>query len=260
MSHQLRATLIAIAETEQQLFKLKQDLRRLDQQIQEAQGQLTPTEQELQRLQTEQQQLLQLQQDSEKELEEQRLLIEKLELHVPRIRNEKEFEASKKQLEVSRKHKAQLEDKLLELAIRLEELGPRVQTQAELLEEKRQASQLELKETLKEQETTARAIEDLQKYFQQAFASAPRQIQRFHQRCLQSGVSRPITPVRSEWGNKKPDGTKKSLGKTCSGCNIHLQPQFVNEFLTDPDNYRNCPHCNRILYMPLNEEEVAENA
>ena len=110
MSQHLRSTLIAIAETEQQEFSLKQQLRRFEQEIAAVNESVAPVEMVFQNLQAEKTTLVNQQQQMENELEEQRILIEKLEKHVPRIRNEKEFEASKKQLELSRKHRSMLEE------------------------------------------------------------------------------------------------------------------------------------------------------
>ena len=50
-------------------------------------------------------------------------LIGKLETQVPNIRNQKEYVASKKQLEEARKGRGQLEEILLEMDIKMEELN-----------------------------------------------------------------------------------------------------------------------------------------
>ena len=92
MSQHLRSTLIAIAETEQQEFSLKQQLRRFEQEIADVNELVAPVETVFQNFQVEKTRLINQQQQMENELEEQRVLIEKLEKHVPRIRNEKEFE------------------------------------------------------------------------------------------------------------------------------------------------------------------------
>ena len=245
MSQHLRSTLIAIAETEQQGFALKQQLRRFEKEIADVNELVAPVEMVFQNLQAEKTMLINQQQQMENELEEQRILIEKLEKHVPRIRNEKEFEASKKQLELSRKHRSMLEENLLEVAIKLEDLDPKMAEQKAELEKGKQEAEEALEQTILSQKQTILAIQELENYFQKSFESAPRPIQQFYKRCQKNGLHRPITPV---------------VDKTCGGCNIRLQPQFVNEFLTEPDNYRNCPHCNRILYMPLSEEETAVDA
>jgi len=245
MSQHLRSTLIAIAETEQQSFALKQQLRRFEKEIADVNELVAPVEMVFQNLQAEKTTLINQQQQMENELEEQRILIEKLEKHVPRIRNEKEFEASKKQLELSRKHRSMLEENLLEVAIKLEDLDPKMAEQKAELEKGKQEAEEALEQTILSQKQTILAIQELENYFQKSFESAPRSIQQFYKRCQKNGLHRPITPV---------------VDKTCGGCNIRLQPQFVNEFLTEPDNYRNCPHCNRILYMPLGEEETAVDA
>ncbi|MEC7213316.1 MAG: C4-type zinc ribbon domain-containing protein, partial [SAR324 cluster bacterium] len=46
------------------------------------------------------------------------------------------------------------------------------------------------------------------------------------------------------------------VDKSCSGCNMLVQPQLVNELMVNPNSYKTCPHCSRILvYQPPVEEE-----
>ena len=79
MSQHLRSTLIAIAETEQQEFSLKQQLRRFEQEIADVNELVAPVEMVLQNLQAEKTMLIKQHQQMEKELEPQRIKIEKLE-------------------------------------------------------------------------------------------------------------------------------------------------------------------------------------
>ena len=112
-----------------------------------------------QNLQAEKSTLINQQQQMENELEEQRILIEKLEKHVPRIRNEKEFEASKKQLELSRKHRSMLEENLLEAAIKLEDLDPKLTEQEAELEKGKHGAEEALEQTILSQKQTVLAIQ-----------------------------------------------------------------------------------------------------
>ena len=154
MPQHLRSTLIAIAETEQQGFALKQQLRRFEKEIAAVNELVAPVKMVSQNLQAEKTTLMNQQQQMENEFEEQRILIEKLEQHVPRIRNEKEFEASKKQLELSRKHRSILEENLLEVAIKLEDLDPKLTEQEAELEKGKQETEKALEQTVLAQQQT----------------------------------------------------------------------------------------------------------
>ena len=70
MSQHLRSTLIAIAETEQQEFSLKQQLRRFEQEIADVNELVAPIEMVFQNLQAEKTMLINQHQQMENELEE----------------------------------------------------------------------------------------------------------------------------------------------------------------------------------------------
>ena len=73
-------------------------------------------------------------------------------------------------------------------------------------------------------------------------ANLPNPIRRFYDKCLSNRVLQPICFI---------------VEKSCSGCNIMLQPQLVNELMVNPNGYKTCPHCSRLLvYQPPVEKET----
>ena len=76
-------------------------------------------------------------------IEIQEQLITRLDAQVPKIRNEKEFAASKTQLEEARKMLGLLEDKLLELDMKKEDLEQEIETINSELTESNSTFQLE---------------------------------------------------------------------------------------------------------------------
>ena len=71
--------------------------------------------------------------------------------------------------------------------------------------------------------------------------SLPKMIKRFYDKCTVNQMHQPICFI---------------VDKSCSGCNMLIQPQLVNELMVNPNSYKTCPHCSRILvYQPPVEEE-----
>ncbi len=170
-------------------------------------------------------------------------LISRLNEQVPKIRNEKEFAASKSQLEEARKDLGVMEEKLLELDINSEDLEKEIEKINVKLDESNTEFQQETSGLLKKQEKAEKQIAKLEPRRTRLLKKIPKNIQRFYERCQQSGISTPICAI---------------IDKSCSGCYMVLLPQLINELMSNPNSHKNCPNCSRILYFPA-EEEVVES-
>ena len=174
-------------------------------------------------------------------IETQEQLITRLDAQVPKIRNEKEFAASKTQLEEARKMLGLLEDKLLELDMKKEDLEQEIETINSELTESNSTFQQETSGLLKKQEKAEKKIAKLEPRRNRLLKKLPQNIKRFYERCQESGISMPVCAIQD---------------KSCSGCHMVLLPQLVNELMANPNSHKNCPNCSRILYYPEVEEEV----
>ena len=171
----------------------------------------------------------------------QEQLISKLNDQVPKIRNEKEFAASKSQLEEARKKLGVFEENLLELDINKEDLDKELEQINVKLDESSTEFKQETSGLLKKQEKAKKQIAILAPRRNSLLEKIPNNIQRFYERCQNSGVTTPICAI---------------IAKSCSGCHMVLLPQLINELMSNPNSHKNCPHCSRILYFPLSEEET----
>ncbi len=171
----------------------------------------------------------------------QEKLISKLNEQVPKIRNEKEFAASKNQLEEARKKLGALEDNLLELDISKEDLEKEVERINVKLDESSTEFKQETSGLLKKQKKAEKQIALLSPRRTNLLQKNPKNIQLFYERCQNSGITTPICAI---------------IDKSCSGCHMVLLPQLINELMSNPNSHKNCPHCKRILYFPVSEEET----
>ena len=171
----------------------------------------------------------------------QEQLISKLNEQVPKIRNEKEFAASKNQLEEGRKNLGVLEENLLELDINKEDLDKDLEQINVKLDESSTEFKQETSGLLKKQEKAEKQISILAPRRTRLLKKIPKNIQRFYERCQDSGIPTPICVI---------------IDKSCSGCHMVLLPQLINEMMSNPNSHKNCPNCTRILYFPVSEEET----
>ena len=171
----------------------------------------------------------------------QEQLISHLNEQVPKIRNEKEFAASKNQLEEARKKLGVLEDDLLELDINKEDLDKELEKINVKLDESSTEFKQETSGLLNKQEKAEKQIAILAPRRTSLLQKIPKNIQRFYERCQNSGITTPICAI---------------IDKSCSGCHMFLLPQLINELMSNPNSHKNCPHCKRILYYPVSEEET----
>ena len=180
-------------------------------------------------------------QELKKNIQIQEQLISQLNEQVPKIRNEKEFAASKNQLEEARKKLGVLEENLLELDINKEDLDKEMEQINVKLDESSTEFKQEASGLLKKQEKAEKQIAILSPRRTSLLQKIPENIQRFYERCQNSGITTPICAI---------------IDKSCSGCHMVLLPQLINELMSNPNSHKNCPHCTRILYFPESEEET----
>ncbi len=136
-----------------------------------------------------------------------------------------------------------MEEKLLELDINSEDLEKEIEKINVKLDESNTEFQQETSGLLKKQEKAEKQIAKLEPRRTRLLKKIPKNIQRFYERCQQSGISTPICAI---------------IDKSCSGCYMVLLPQLINELMSNPNSHKNCPNCSRILYFPA-EEEVVES-
>ena len=169
-----------------------------------------------------------------KNIKIQEQLISQLNEQVPKIRNEKEFAASKSQLEEARKNLGVLEENLLELDINKEDLDKEL----EQINVKLDESSTEFKQgtsgLLKKQEKAEIRIAILAPRRTRLLQKIPKNIQRFYERCQDSGISTPICAI---------------IDKSCSGCHMVLLPQLINELIQCCFLPRGEKHAHIILFF-----------
>ncbi len=225
--------LAKLGQADQELMSLQRKLGQVEQQITGARGDVDQFEKSLQGKQQQYDEVTENHRTAQQKLGEADIFITKLEAQVPMIRTQKEFIAGKKQLEDARKHRGIIENELLENEIKKEEYRAELAQLQVQLSEADEEFQKNITGLIKQKETSTKKLEKLKK--------------------RQTGlIAKLDSTIGAQYNNFRKRGMMPAIcqvvNKACSGCNFSLQPQFVNEMITSPDQHRNCPFCFRILY------------
>ena len=233
--------LIDLADTDRELQVFIYSKSQLEKQIDTASSVVNKHKKNIEEKNNELNTLVNEAEELKNNIQIQEQLITKLNEQVPKIRNEKEFAASKNQLEEARKQLGVLEEKLLELDINKEDLDKELEQINVKLDESSTEFEQETSVLFKKQEKAEKQIAKLTPRRTSLLKKIPQNIQRFYERCQNSGITTPICPI---------------IDKSCSGCHMVLLPQLINELMSNPNSHKNCPNCTRILYFPVSEEET----
>ena len=233
--------LIDLADTDRELQVFIYSKSNLEKQIDTASSVVNQHKKTIEEKYDERNALLNEAEELKKNIQIQEQRISKLNEQVPKIRNEKEFAASKNQLEEGRKNLGVLEENLLELDINKEDLDKDLEQIIVKLDESSTEFKQETSGLLKKQEKAEKQIAILAPRRTRLLKKIPKNIQRFYERCQDSGISTPICAI---------------IDKSCNGCHMVLLPQLINELMSNPNSHKNCPNCTRILYFPVSEEET----
>jgi len=156
------------------------------------------------------------------------------------IKTQKEYQAVSKEIAAAKKVKADLEEQILQKIGRIEELKSAIADQSKALEECETNSsdqENELKEKVAKLETAINA--DLETRESTAKQVSPTMMKRYDKlRERRQGVA--VAEARSG---------------SCLGCNMNLPPQVFNS-LFKADNLVPCPHCQRLLYLRQEVQDV----
>jgi len=245
---------IELANTDQGIYLKTAQARQLDQLIEAARAALDEKLGEQTALQQEHDALAQGSDDLRRKIALQEEFVSKLEAQVPLIRNEKEFVASKKQLEEGRRHKGQLEEQQLELDIQREDIQQQLSDLNSVIAEHRTEFEEQTSQLQQQRDEVEQELNELRAQQQQFKSQIPDRLQRFYDKFLQRGMSRPICAAHKSESSRKE--AKHEWG--CTGCNMVLPPQLINEMISLPENPKHCPHCQRLLFIPADALESEE--
>lgn len=159
--------------------------------------------------------------------------IEKFEAHMKRVTTQKEYAAARKQVDEARRLNDGLQNEILDLKVKQEEIAPKLKEQRErhgnVAAEYQQAEAV----ILAEKARLDQELGGLDKELRAESGKLSVQVMPYYEKLLKGGKFPPIVAVMH--------------GK-CGGCNMSLPPHFFNQLLARNGTLFTCPNCARIIY------------
>ena len=183
------------------------------------------------------------QRDCESEIEVRNTQVEKYQQQLNAVKKNDEYQALLHEIDQVKKQIGVKEERILSImmetedtAARLEEDRKRIQEETKEIDAECAVSDAELAEAVKRREVLDDDRTPLVSQVGRELLS------RYHRLRRKFPAGTVVVPLREE---------------VCTGCNMHVRPQIVNEVL-EGNKIHACQHCGRLLYHPENCEDVPE--
>ncbi|MDH4121614.1 MAG: C4-type zinc ribbon domain-containing protein [Deltaproteobacteria bacterium] len=233
MSEEINS-LIALAEQDETIRKLKQNLVQTERRLKDARKSLTLEEKALKEMTKGREKMEKAIQEKTATAQVALDTIEKFKEHLKRVHNQKEYSAAQKQLDEARKINDQMQNEVIEVRIQLEELLPKIeeaQTRAAHLAEAFAGVEREI---LGERDGWNKELSQAEENRKQHLPGITPKNMSIYTRIFNSGRGPALVPV---------------VGGVCGGCNIAQPPQDFNRMLANRSSVYTCPHCGRMTYF-----------
>jgi len=181
------------------------------------------------------------QRESESEIDQMQTHIDKYEKQLYSIKKNEEYQALLREIDMLKKQIGLKEERVLAIMMelddaqaRLEEDKKRIDAELQQIDRQFVAINAELQEAVKERENLEKRCGPLEKEVDQ-------ELMTHYKRIRASKKTGPaVVPLK---------------GEVCSGCNMYVPAQMVNEVLAG-DKVHTCIHCGRLLYDKDNVKDV----
>lgn len=232
MVDQLKA-LIELQALDSQIYQLKRDLARKPEEASSLKAQHQKAIQEASVEEAQYKGLEVKRNQKEMDLGEKENQIKKLQLQLFQVKTNKEYSALHKEIEGLKADKSVLEEEILKFMEETDGLKVRIQGEKETLKVREGSLNAELTRIDQDAQTLQASIEELQKNRAIVVAKVDPIALRRYERILERKEGLALVPV---------------TGDACSGCNMVLPPQMINEILT-ATRFIACESCARLLYI-----------
>lgn len=232
---------LKMAEHDQRLFEYTKTLKQIPLQIDEARKQLDSEQIMLDELQNPWNDYQAQIDEKESTIKLALETITKFEEHMERVNTQKEYMAARKQVDDARRLNTKLQDEILELRMKQEEIDPKLNEVRERYNGVLASFQEQESKLLKDQTKIEKAAQAEQDAIQTMATQVGERVWGYYQRLVSGGRTPAIV---------------SSAGGTCGGCKMTIPPQAYNLVIATPSDFHTCNFCSRILYYDPPKEET----
>ncbi len=176
--------------------------------------------------------------------------VEKFEQHMKKVTTQKEYQAASKQVDEARRLNQRLQNEILDLRVKQEEVLPKLNELKERHGKVLEEYTAQEKVILSEQGKIATEVSAEEKLLRAEAVKLGNNVMPYYERLSKSGRNPAVVAV---------------IAGKCTGCNMALPPQAFNQLLAKNGTFMTCSHCQRIIYHqaspapPAEEQEPADD-
>jgi len=233
MSEEGLQALKTMAEKAKRMNELRSQLKQIPERLAEARRQLNAEQKLLDELQNPHATMQASVASKEATIALALETIEKFETHMRRVTTQKEYAAARKQVDEARRLNESLQNEILDMKVKQDEVEPKLQQQQERHAKVADDYQKTESVILAEKAKLDAEMAVLDKELRGESAKLSAQVMPYYERLLKGGKFPPIVAV---------------VQGQCGGCHMALPPHFFNQLLARNGTLFTCPNCARIIY------------
>ncbi|RMG57839.1 MAG: hypothetical protein D6713_08890 [Deltaproteobacteria bacterium] len=229
-------TMISLQEVMLKIKSLEDEKNAIPERLSDLRREMEEAEKVYQEVSAEFEELSKQKKNLESSIEDEKIKIEKSKAKLMTVKTNKEYFAMLKEIDTLKRLARQMEDELLELMVRYEEVEKRYTEAKERYESLKSDYDSRMEEIKKEMEEFDKDIEKLMEDKEKIASALQGPLKRRFELVFRRRNGLAIVPARDY---------------ICTGCNMNIPPQLFN-LLQKEDKIYECPNCSRIIYY---EEE-----
>jgi len=233
MSEESLHALMTMAEKAKRMHELRGHLKQVPERLAEARKQLDAEQRLLDELQNPHATMEASIASKEATIKLALETIEKFEAHMRRVTTQKEYAAARKQVDEARRLNESLQNEILEMKVREDEIEPKLNEQKERYAKVADEYHKVESAILAEKAQLDAEMAKLDKELRTESVKLSNQVMPYYERLLKGGKFPPIVAV---------------VQGRCGGCHMALPPHFFNQLLARNGTLFTCPNCARIIY------------
>ncbi len=233
-------TLVGLQRAEMEIISLENDLAGMDQRIQALNSEVTDFETNVSDTLEQLEALKKQYRSDEQEIQSIDSQIEKSEEKLRAVKTNKEYQSTLKEIDDLREKVSGIEDLMLENLERIENADEQVAEQKADLEEVKIEVLSKQEEIREKGHAQQQALEKWRAQREHILDQIDSKMQQLYDRVKKQNNGLAMAPVRDA---------------VCELCRMNIPPQLYNELMR-MDSTRICPHCQRIMYPKIIEEEI----
>lgn len=233
-------SMIVLAEKAARIHELRTQLKRFPERLAEARRQLDAEQKLLDEVRVPWESTEVAIQQKESTVKLALETVDKFEQHMKKVTTQKEYQAASKQVDEARRLNQKLQNEILELKVKQEEVLPKLTELKERHAKVAEEYGAQEKTILSEQGKIDGELKIEEDHLRKEAVKVGSNVIPYYERLSKSGRNPAVVAV---------------IAGKCTGCNMALLPQAFNQLLAKNGSFMTCSNCTRMIYYQVPKEQ-----